>query len=220
VAVADNPTVLNPARQRRNRDPHRADKLEMRMEIYRLRQTKLTYYTDFGVYLGSSCALLVTTLMAPTGHRGAALGCLLGGLAAWSVIEYGMHRFVLHGLEPFQSMHAEHHMHPDALICTPTLISGSLIGLLVFLPALEVSDFWDAIGLTGGVTAGYLGYSVMHHAVHFWSLKSAWFRNVRRWHARHHYLAGAGCYGVTTQIWDRLFRSRVVPAAPPVPPAR
>jgi cyclopropane-fatty-acyl-phospholipid synthase len=43
-------------------------------------------------------SLVVLLIRVGPGGQGAALAGLLG----WSLIEYGVHRFVLHGLAPFR----------------------------------------------------------------------------------------------------------------------
>jgi hypothetical protein len=57
------------------------------------------------------------------------------GLVAWTLLEYALHRFVLHGLQPFRTWHAEHHRRPRALIGTPTILSATLIAALGGHPA-------------------------------------------------------------------------------------
>ncbi|GAB1426064.1 hypothetical protein MASR2M16_32980 [Thauera terpenica] len=37
----------------------------------------------------------------------------LAGLVGWTLIEYLLHRFMLHRVEPFRAWHVEHHRHAD-----------------------------------------------------------------------------------------------------------
>ena len=85
-----------------------------------------------------SAALLLPGLLihdTPTSLRGELALAGLAGLVMWRLIEYAMHRFEFHGVQPFQSLHAEHHRWPLALIATPTHVSVTLIVVLVWLPA-------------------------------------------------------------------------------------
>jgi sterol desaturase/sphingolipid hydroxylase (fatty acid hydroxylase superfamily) len=166
---------------------------------------RTAYRADFVVYATVVTGLSVLLLaLSPSGRGVALLASLLAGLLAWSLIEYGLHRFVLHGLAPFRRWHAQHHARPAALICTPTLLSGALVGLFVFLPAALLGDRWLACALTLGLLLGYLAYAVTHHAIHHWQNDSAWLRRRRLWHALHHRRGGgASCYGVTGEFWDR-----------------
>ncbi|OIQ73314.1 fatty acid hydroxylase superfamily protein [mine drainage metagenome] len=131
----------------------------------------------------------------------------LVGLGGWTAIEYVLHRFVLHGLQPFRRWHLEHHRRPAALICTPTILSATLIVVLVFLPSLLLGNLWNACALTFGLLTGYLGYAITHHAVHHWHVDNAWLKKRKRWHALHHHSEQAGCYGVTSSFWDLVFGS-------------
>jgi cyclopropane-fatty-acyl-phospholipid synthase len=91
------------------------------------------------------------------------------------------------------------------LICTPTLLSGTLIATLVFGPAWAVGGLWRACAVTLGVLAGYLAYAMTHHAMHHGRTRALWVRQRRRSHARHHHAAAPACYGVTSAFWDHVF---------------
>lgn len=127
------------------------------------------------------------------------------GLVMWSFIEYVMHRFVLHGIEPFKTWHAMHHERPTALISAPTVLTAALIGALVFVPALVLGSTCDAVAWTLGVSIGYLAYSLCHHATHHWRANGRWLKERKRWHAIHHVRGQGACYGVTSDFWDLVF---------------
>jgi hypothetical protein len=48
-------------------------------------------------------------LAAPHALQWQLVAWALGGLGGWTLIEYGLHRFVLHRLPPFQAMQELHH---------------------------------------------------------------------------------------------------------------
>lgn len=178
------------------------------MSLFTIEHGKTAYRIDFAVY-GSIVGVLAAVLLVagPRDRQWEILVATLAGAFGWTFIEYALHRFVLHGLPPFSRWHAEHHDRPTALICAPTILSGTLIAGLVFLPAWLLADLWMACALTLGLLAGYLGYAVMHHATHHWRAGSDWARRRKHWHARHHHASAPGCYGVTTAFWDRVFGS-------------
>lgn len=180
------------------------------MGLFTLEHSKAAYRADFALY-GTAVVVLVAFLLVD-GPRGQRLefAVFAGmGLAIWTVIEYALHRFVMHGLQPFSHWHEEHHRRPTALICTPTILSAMLIATLVFLPALVLlGDLWRACALTLGVLVGYLSFSITHHATHHWCADSAWLKQRKRCHALHHHTIGqSGYYGVTTAFWDHVFGS-------------
>ena len=179
------------------------------MGLFSLEHGKAAYRADFALY-GAAVLGLAAFLLAGEPHapRLEVVAFALLGLASWTGIEYALHRFVLHGLQPFKGWHEQHHQRPTALIGAPTILSATLIATLVFLPALALSDPWHACALTLGVLAGYLAYGITHHATHHWRAESAWLKRRKRWHALHHYQAEQpGCYGVTSAFWDHVFRT-------------
>jgi cyclopropane-fatty-acyl-phospholipid synthase len=179
------------------------------MELFALEQDRTTYRADFVAYGVASAALAAGTMItSPRGQWPQSILMALAGLAAWTVIEYALHRFVLHGMAPFRDWHAEHHRRPTALIGTPTILSAALIAALVFLPLLVLGDARIACALTFGVVTGYLAYLITHYATHHWRGDNAWIKRRKRWHAMHHRPnMKPGCYGVTSTFWDHVFRS-------------
>jgi len=176
------------------------------MALLSIEHGKAAYWADFGLYAAVvSCLAVGITVFSPRG-LGLGLGALAAsGVVAWTLIEYALHRFVLHGLEPFRGWHARHHARPMALMSIPTLMSASLVAALVFLPTLEIAGYWPALALTLGTSAGYLAYALTHHATHHWRARGPWMARRKRWHALHHH--AGGCYGVSCSFWDRLFGS-------------
>lgn len=103
------------------------------MRIFTLEQGKVSSILDFTFY--SICALFLALSLLINGSRHYLVGILLlilVGLFSWTAIEYLLHRFILHGLQPFKNWHIEHHKHPGDLLCLPTLLSAALVLILVF----------------------------------------------------------------------------------------
>ncbi len=187
------------------------------MGLFALEHSKSAYHADFALYGAAVLALaaLVATVV-PGGHWTATVLLTLAGLVGWSAIEYGLHRFVLHGVQPFRGWHEAHHDRPTALICAPTILSAALIFALVFVPAWLLGGLWRACALTLGVVAGYLCYAIIHHATHHWRADNAWLQRRKRWHALHHHSQDAPCcFGVTSAFWDHVFASARKRAARP-----
>jgi sterol desaturase/sphingolipid hydroxylase (fatty acid hydroxylase superfamily) len=178
------------------------------MSLLALEHSKAAYRADFALY-GCAVALLSAVLLwhYPTGRAGQLIVFMIFGLCAWTALECALHRFVLHGVAPFQRWHAEHHERPKALIGTPTILSAALFGMLVFLPTVLLGNLWRASALTLGLLLGYLFYATTHHAIHHWHGDSKWLRRRKRWHAHHHRGVEPVCYGVTSSFWDRVFCS-------------
>ena len=176
------------------------------MRLFALEHSKAAYLADFVLY-GIAVLALAALLWAggPAAQRGELAAIALLGFAGWTLIEYVLHRFVLHWLQPFKRWHILHHQHPAALICTPTILSAALIVLLVFLPALLLGDIWRACALTLGLVTGYLVYALLHHALHHGHPTSKWLKKRQHWHALHHRPSQrSDCFGVTTEVWDHV----------------
>lgn len=180
------------------------------------------YRADFYIYAAVLLALGAALLIGPPDLRLA--GWVLGGALAWSLLEYLLHRFVLHGLPPFKRWHAEHHRRPTALIAAPTLLTATIFATLLVLPALWMLGVRPAAALSFGLLSGYLAYGLIHHAIHLpippgarhWGHR--WLLRRRLWHGLHHRRvsqspggfvpeAMEGYYGVSSAVWDRVFRT-------------
>lgn len=187
------------------------------MGLLSFEHSPLAYRSDFIVY-GLAVLAMAAWLVAgtPRGDIAASLGGVLTGLLLWTALEYVLHRWVLHGLEPFRHWHAVHHQRPQARIGSPTLLTAALFTGLIYLPAQWLasrhpSPLWGSVperALTLGVIAGYLLYSVLHHVLHHVRHNvghhaghhaghqaprpgpprgpARWLQERRRWHAQHH----------------------------------
>lgn len=176
------------------------------MGFFSLEHSKAAYAADFVIY-GFTALVLFAVLIHITlpAQAFSVVSCVFLGFISWSVLEYGLHRFVLHTIEPFKRWHLAHHQRPTALIGTPTVLSAALFATLVFLPVCLQSGFQTACAFTSGLLLGYLAYAITHHAIHHWHVPSMWLAQRRRWHAKHHQLGHLGCYGVTSSYWDHVF---------------
>ncbi|MDA8363365.1 MAG: sterol desaturase family protein [Gammaproteobacteria bacterium] len=177
------------------------------MKVLAIEHTRRGYFIDAVCYLAAVLLLSGLLLFAtPSGTRAGAAVATAAGLVAWSLIEYGMHRFILHRIAPFRRLHEEHHRRPQALLATPTLLSAAAILVGVSLPAILLGNLWIGCGATLGVTAGYLAFSVLHYAVHHTRLRSPWLSQRQRLHALHHRFPDR-YYGVTLSLWDHVFNT-------------
>ena len=84
------------------------------------------------------------------------LTSLAAGLGAWSLLEYTLHRFVLHG--PLLQLHLPHHRHPtgQGFDWKPSFVAGLL--------------------------TGYVAYSYLHARLHH----GAGFGKLKEFHDLHH----------------------------------
>src|SRR5271170_3675001 len=100
-----------------------------------MRPSKLSYYSDFVVYP----VVIVGLAALGVGHttwadRTEWLCFGVAGFLAWTLVEYVLHRYVLHQHTYFAPMHGQHHASPLAFIGTPSWISVSVLSLVVLVP--------------------------------------------------------------------------------------
>ena len=187
--------------------------------LFTLEHSKAAYRADFAVLGGASIGLgVLLSCATPRAHVIETIAYATLGLASWTFMEYGVHRFVLHGVRPFSTWHAQHHRRPAARIYSPTFVSVASIAGLIYLPTWIVLGTWPACALTFGVTLGDFTYSVTHHAVHHWAAGGRWLERRRHWHALHHAQpldvpGRPGYYGVTSMFWDHVLRTALAPSA-------
>ena len=181
------------------------------MALLSIHHSPAAQWADFFVYGSAALVLSVwLALQAPGADARVLLGwavLALLGVFAWTLLEYLLHRFVLHGLQPFARWHAQHHRAPAALIGTPTVVSAPLFALLVALPAALLLGPLQGVVFTWGALLGYLAYSATHHVLHHRPLTHPWWQRRKFAHAKHHHLMQPCCFGVTSGFWDWVLRT-------------
>lgn len=180
-----------------------------------MRLSRIGYFADFIVYPVLLAILCWETLHGALAAQREDWMLAAGvGLGSWTLLEYALHRYVLHHAPPFRSMHALHHASPAALIGTPSWLSVALIAVLVFLPLLHELQLDIASGATAGLMLGYLWYVGVHHATHHRRARpGTYLYRAKQRHALHHHSRQACNFGVTTALWDNVFGSARSPAA-------
>ncbi|ATE60488.1 sterol desaturase family protein [Thauera sinica] len=162
--------------------------------------------------VSAGAVLFMLSAMRPHGGWLPLAVCVLAGLALWTLLEYLLHRFVLHGIEPFRRWHAQHHHRPDEPMRTPLLFSALLLIALVAIPMLTIGDRWLATGLALGLLAGHVAQEITHHALHARRHPAGhWLAACMRQHRLHHCRCPSCAYGTMTTFWDRAFGTAVPP---------
>lgn len=173
-----------------------------------MRLSKFAYYADFGFYALAILGVLVwgITRASPSARLDALSASLLGA-AVWTLVEYLLHRFILHSGSRIARLHTRHHVSPKAFIGTPTWLSAGIIVGLVFAPTWLAFSLPVAAGLSIGFALAFLWYGTIHHLVHHPtpSIPARLLREASKRHFRHHGSFGNSNFGVTTEFWDRVF---------------
>ena len=144
------------------------------------------------------------------------------GVAAWTLVEYLVHRYVLHGRFPdgpgrlrhmlhrlFDPSHGDHHLRPwDGRHINGSLDTAPFAAVLVGASYLAPLPTWPVFVAT--ILQCYVIEEWVHYAVHFHRLPGRYFEYIRRQHLYHHSPRGRDvAFGLTSGIWDVPLRTRV-----------
>jgi sterol desaturase/sphingolipid hydroxylase (fatty acid hydroxylase superfamily) len=173
--------------------------------------SKPGYYADFVVYPVLIGALAVAGAAKGGLERPLTFVALcLVGIAAWTLFEYLLHRFLLHEVPILRDLHDEHHHDPTALAGTPSWLSLTIGIIGIMAPLWWLFGFERADALMTGILIGYLAYISVHHITHHWRLRpGGYLYELKHRHNRHHFSKVPGNFGVTTLFWDTVFGTRL-----------
>ncbi len=138
---------------------------------------------------------------------------VVGGLI-WTLVEYVIHRRIFHS-EPSTAIgkrlhyivHGVHHDYPNdarRLVMPPAVSIPLAIAFYLFFFAF-FGRFAPAIA--AGFAAGYVGYDSIHYAIHHFPMKSGILSRLKQHHLRHHFHDDHSGYGVSSPLWDYVFRT-------------
>lgn len=137
------------------------------------------------------------------------------GIFVWTITEYILHRFVFHftpktefGNRISFIFHGVHHDYPNdtkRLVMPPSVsVPLSVFFYLVFyyvFGGIYVLPFF------AGFLAGYLTYDLSHYAIHHFNMHNKFWLMIKNHHMRHHYKDSSRGYGVSSPVWDTVFKT-------------
>lgn len=155
-----------------------------------------------------------------SGWRHIPLGFVIG-LAVWTLAEYTLHRFVFHfrPRKPWQErvaflFHGVHHAQPQfkTRLVMPPVVSIPLAlifygGFWLLIGVIFRLPHWVAPPFSGFIT-GYLIYDLTHYATHHFPMRSGFLKFLKRYHLQHHYMTPNQRFGVSSPLWDLVFRTK------------
>ncbi len=164
--------------------------------------------------------ILLLFIAARTVTIGTILAAFFTGLFLWTLGEYTLHRFLFHynaksekTKRIFFLFHGVHHAQPQdktrLVMPFPVSIPLALVfyGLFyLILGVLLKAPQWIN-PLTAEFMVGYLAYDLTHYATHHFPMRSGYAKYIKRYHMAHHYKSPNTRYGVSSPIWDWVFRT-------------
>lgn len=140
------------------------------------------------------------------------------GLFSWTLIEYIMHRFVFHyhptsafGQRLHFLMHGVHHDYPND---SKRLVMPPLMSFILAIPFFlcfyyGLDQGAKSFSSFAGVVFGYLCYDMIHYAVHHAKWQNSYFEKIKKHHMAHHFVHPDAGFGVSSLIWDVVFRTEI-----------
>ena len=136
------------------------------------------------------------------------------GILLWTLIEYLIHRYIFHyepktrwGKQLHFVIHGVHHDYPNDArrLVMPPVISVPLAFLFFGLFFLIFGSLAPAV--FAGLVFGYLCYDMLHYATHHLAMKSGVWLWLKQYHLRHHFKDDHVGYGISSPLWDYVFRT-------------
>ena len=136
------------------------------------------------------------------------------GILLWTLIEYLIHRYIFHyepktrwGKQLHFVIHGVHHDYPNDArrLVMPPVISIPLAFLFFGLFFLIFGSLAPAV--FAGLVFGYVCYDMLHYATHHLAMKSGVWLWLKQYHLRHHFKDDHVGYGISSPLWDYVFRT-------------
>ena len=140
----------------------------------------------------------------------------VGGVPAWTLAEYLLHRFDMRGRRSRGTTSREHRRH-HAAVDVPVITAGTWVGAAL----ASVFLAWAIHPAAGaGGMAAYVAYELLHRHIHArgWADGECpapepeplgrYGRWARAHHAHHHLVDARSNFGITTPLWDVVFRTQ------------
>jgi sterol desaturase/sphingolipid hydroxylase (fatty acid hydroxylase superfamily) len=144
------------------------------------------------------------------------LASMLATFFVYPLVWYGLHRYILHSKWMWKSpltagtwkrIHYDHHSDPNNL----KVLFGALYTTLPTVALASMPVGYLLAGWTGALAALATGvvqtcvYEFFHCIQHLgYAPKSAWVREMKKFHMSHHFHNENGNYGITNLWWDKV----------------
>lgn len=145
---------------------------------------------------------------------------MFGLTLLWTLMEYLLHRFVFHFKPRNRTQrqlvflfHGVHHYQPHVKtrLVMPPAVSVPMACFFYGLFRLVLDDLlgmsYLVAPMIAGTILGYVSYDMIHYATHHLPMKGRVLKFLKRHHMEHHYKTPTARFGVSTNLWDEVFRT-------------
>ena len=148
---------------------------------------------------------------------------ILLGIFSWSLTEYCVHRWLGHDKRfsgnMFEAEHTAHHARGNYFSATwKKVVSAGGVVAVIIGPAILIAGVPLGISYVLGFVGFYLYYEWYHHREHVSAGYGPLARYLRKHHFHHHFHNPRCNHGVTSPLWDIVFRTYDKPGVIRVPP--
>lgn len=177
--------------------------------------TRVHWSVPLLLYVPLVAFCLFRALNDPIGGWGALSLSLILGLVGWSLMEYLLHRYFFH-FKPksprlqkvLYLVHEFHHEYPnDPLRLVMPPIESIPLAIVFYFGLSKLIPNPYFFPFFAGLTLGYLAYDMIHYASHHLAMKGKVGQFLKRYHLQHHFQSEKKGYGVSSPLWDYLFRT-------------
>ncbi len=150
---------------------------------------------------------------------GATVLLFLGAIGFWTFAEYLLHRYIFHyhpttaiGKRISFLTHGVHHDYPNdsKRLVMPPLLGAPLAAIFYLAFYCALGDRYVFPFFAGFIT-GYLIYDMMHYALHHANFSNPFLQEMKTHHMVHHFNDAESGFGVSSKLWDIVFRTLFVP---------
>jgi len=167
------------------------------------------------IMLSYSLSLLYWSITHTALSAGSTVGLFFCGLLFYTWLEYMLHRHIFH-MATYTNirkklqyvMHGVHHEFPKdkSRLAMPPLLSITLSSVLLLIFRVILGDF--VFAFLPGVLVGYSTYLSIHYMIHVFQPPNNFFKRLWINHSVHHYKNGEVVFGVSSPLWDYVYRTR------------
>ncbi len=138
----------------------------------------------------------------------------IAGAVFFTFIEYIMHRYFYHMPATTEkrkkiayTMHGVHHDYPKdkSRLAMPPVLSLIIATVFFVLYRAVMGDY--AFGFLAGFLMGYNAYLGVHYSVHAFKVPNNFLKVLWYHHSIHHYREPDRAFGVSSPLWDHIFRT-------------
>jgi sterol desaturase/sphingolipid hydroxylase (fatty acid hydroxylase superfamily) len=175
---------------------------------------RVELYKPFAFYAVLLAALNAAALRGGDHAPAGVAALVVVGLLAWGLVEYSIHRWVLHRESHIADaqlhgnrVHLAHHLNPSALDRLNVRLSESLpvCAAYCLLAWAATGDWRSTVFLYDGLMFGYFFYEYLDYQAHHGAARNPVVRYFRRYHLLHHHCDAEARFGVTSPLFDLVF---------------